>query len=288
MIRIGTSGYSFSDWKGKVYPASIRDSGVLSYYESELGFDTVEVNFTYYKLPNARTTEAMVNKVSDKFSFVVRSNKGMTHEIWSDDKRTSIIDNSEVFTQFAEGLKPMTERRRLACILLQFPIFFHPNERHEEYILQCKERLEAVPLVVEFRNSAWVSDRTFDFLKGNQLGFCIVDEPPLPRLVPYKPVATSDTAYFRFHGRNMKWFQATREERYNYLYSEEELKKFVPDIKKIDKSSTSTLVFFNNCHAGAAARNALMMKRFLGLVDQFSQGQKYAIGEDEKEPGMLF
>ena len=288
MTRIGTSGYSFSDWKGPIYPKNIKDPSLLPYYEIELGFDTVEINFTYYRLPNARTTEALAKKVSDKFTFVVRSNKDMTHEIWSDKKRTEIIDNSDVFTQFIEGLRPMTEKNKLSCILLQFPVFFLASSRNEDYILQCKDRLKGVPLVVEFRNKAWISDRTFDFLKNNELGFCIVDEPPLPRLVPYKPIATSDVAYFRFHGRNKNWFRASREERYNYLYSEEELKKFVPDIEKMARSGLNTLVFFNNCHAGSAARNALMMKKFLGLIDEFSQGQKYAIGEDEREPGMLF
>ena len=288
MTRIGTSGYSFSDWKGPIYPKNIKDPSLLPYYEIELGFDTVEINFTYYRLPNARTTEAMAKKVSDKFTFVVRSNKDMTHEIWSDKKRTEIIDNSDVFTQFIEGLRPMTEKNKLSCILLQFPVFFFASSRNEDYILQCKDRLKGVPVVVEFRNKAWISDRTFDFLKNNELGFCIVDEPPLPRLVPYKPIATSDVAYFRFHGRNKNWFRASREERYNYLYSEEELKKFVPDIERMARSGLNTLVFFNNCHAGSAARNALMMKKFLGLIDEFSQGQKYAIGEDEREPGMLF
>lgn len=288
MTRIGTSGYSFSDWKGSIYPKSIKNPDLLPYYEAELGFDTVEVNFTYYRLPNARTTDAMAKKVSDKFTFVFRSNKDMTHEIWSDKKRTEIIDNSAIFTQFMEGLKPMTEKNKLSCILLQFPVFFFASSRNEDYILQCKDRLKGVPLVIEFRNKAWISDRTFDFLKNNELGFCVVDEPPLPRLVPYKPIATSDVAYFRFHGRNKNWFRASREERYNYLYSEEELRKFVPDIEKMARSGLNTLVFFNNCHAGSAARNALMMKKFLGLVGEFSQGQKYAIGEDDREPGMLF
>jgi len=288
MIKIGTSGYSFFDWKGPVYPPSLRNSDFLSYYENDLGFDTVEVNFTYYRLPTTRTTEGMARKVSGKFSFVFRSHKDMTHEIWSDKKRTQLIDNTRVFTQFMEGLKPMSDRGNLSCLLLQFPVFFYPSSQNEEYILRCRDRMGGLPLVVEFRNRAWITDRTFEFLEGNQLGYCIVDEPPLERLVPYKPVATSDTAYFRFHGRNMNWFRASREERYNYLYSEDELKSFVPDIEKLSKSGLSTLVFFNNCHAGAAARNALMMKKFLGLLDEFSQGQKYALGEDKREPGMLF
>jgi uncharacterized protein YecE (DUF72 family) len=288
MIRIGTSGYSFFDWKGPVYPSSLRNSDFLSYYEQDLGFDIVEVNFTYYRLPNARTTAAMSKKVSDSFSFVVRSHKEMTHEIWSDSKRTQLVDNSQVFAQFVEGLKPMTDPGKLICLLLQFPVFFYPRSENETYILKCRDSLEGIPVVVEFRNKAWITDRTFEFLRENGLGFCIVDEPPLPRLVPYRPVTTSDTAYFRFHGRNMNWFRASREERYNYLYTEEELKSFMPDIEKMSKVGMNTLVFFNNCHAGAAARNALMMKKFLGLIDDYTQGQKYALGEEKREPGMLF
>jgi uncharacterized protein YecE (DUF72 family) len=288
MIKIGTSGYSFFDWKGPVYPPSLRNSDFLSYYEKDLGFDTVEVNFTYYRLPTARTTEGMAKKVSDSFSFVFRSHKEMTHEIWSDKKRTEIVDNTSIFTQFMEGLRPISERGKLSCLLLQFPVFFYPTPKNEEYIEKCRDMMQGAPLVVEFRNRAWINDRTFEFLKESGLGYCIVDEPPLARLVPYKPVATSETSYFRFHGRNMNWFRASREERYNYLYSEKELKNFTPDIEKMSRSGLNTLVFFNNCHAGAAARNALMMKKFLGLLDEFSEGQKYALGEDKREPGMLF
>ncbi len=125
--------------------------------------------------------------------------------------------------------------------------------------------LDNIPVVVEFRNKAWAKQDTFNFLRENSLGFCCVDEPPLPRLMPFTPRATSDIGYFRFHGRNMNWFKASVSERYNYLYSEDELKEFVPKVKEVASKTVKTYNFFNNCHAGAAARNAQMMKNLMGM-----------------------
>jgi uncharacterized protein YecE (DUF72 family) len=105
------------------------------------------------------------------------------------------------------------------------------------------------------------------------MGCCVVDEPKLPRLMPFEPRRTSDIAYFRFHGRNQNWFNASREERYNYLYSADELDEFVPPLRSVSAGAKTTYTFFNNCHAGAAARNALMMKQMLGLIDALTPQQ---------------
>jgi len=91
----------------------------------------------------------------------------------------------------------------------------------------------------------------------------VVDEPSLPNLFPYKPLATSDLAYFRFHGRNQKWFEVEGDERYNYLYSDEELLLFKEDILKLSRMVRETYVFFNNCYQGQAVRNAQTLLRWL-------------------------
>ena len=93
----------------------------------------------------------------------------------------------------------------------------------------------------------------------------MVDEPKLPRLMPFMNKVTSDTAYLRLHGRNPDWFNAPLETRYNYLYSDKELEEFIPEIDKMDKSSKKTFIFFNNCHAGSAAKNAVKLKQLLGM-----------------------
>ncbi|HEX2965507.1 MAG TPA: DUF72 domain-containing protein, partial [Syntrophorhabdaceae bacterium] len=113
--------------------------------------------------------------------------------------------------------------------------------------------------VVEFRNAGWSHERYLDLLESVGLGYCVVDEPKLKGLLPFSPHLTSDTGYFRFHGRNPCWFNAPLEVRYDYLYSEEELRQFVPSIKRIAEKAEGTYVFFNNCHKGQAAKNAMMM-----------------------------
>ncbi|MCD5390674.1 DUF72 domain-containing protein [candidate division NPL-UPA2 bacterium] len=265
MIKIGTSGFSFEDWKGVVYPENITKRNMLPYYEKELGFDTLEVNFTYYRLPSTNTMLGMMRRTSKDFDFVVKSHREMTHEIWADSRRKQLKDTSEVFSKFVYGLRPLIDEGRLGCVLLQFPSFFWPNKPNTDYILACRDMLDNIPVVVEFRNKAWVKEDTFNFLIESNLGFCCPDEPPLPELMPFTPRATSDIGYFRFHGRNMNWFKASVSERYNYLYSEDELKEFVPRVKEVAGRTVKTYNFFNNCHAGAAARNAQMMKNLMGM-----------------------
>ncbi|MFH1625018.1 MAG: DUF72 domain-containing protein [Pseudomonadota bacterium] len=273
-IKVGTSGFQFQDWKGKVYPATIQNRDMLPFYEKELGFDTVEVNYTYYQLPSRKTSEGMIRKTSDKFEFVVRSHKEMTHDIWEDKTRKGFKDNGQVFARFKEGLVPMTESGRLGCVLIQFPSFFWPKKDNFEYMKLCQERLEGIPLVIEFRNRSWVGESTFRFLQENELGFCVVDEPELPRLMPLIPRSTSDIAYMRLHGRNTNWFDASREERYNYLYTEGEVRSFLPYVESLSEGKVRTFVFFNNCHAGFAAKNGLMMKKMLAIIEEYTPQQR--------------
>jgi uncharacterized protein YecE (DUF72 family) len=90
-----------------------------------------------------------------------------------------------------------------------------------------------------------------------------VDEPKLPKLMPYFPKATLEIGYFRFHGRNPNWFNVPIKVRYDYLYSEAELKAFIPDIQQISQKTAKTLIFFNNCYSGSAAKNAAQMAKLL-------------------------
>jgi uncharacterized protein YecE (DUF72 family) len=262
MIKIGTSGFSFPDWKGTVYPTSIRERDMLSFYEKELGFNALEINFTYYTLPSQKSFAAMSKKTSKGFEFVVKAFKGMTHEI-RDKETGEMVDNQEAFRKFKYSLIPLIEDGKLACVLAQFPYGFFPNRGNFNYLQRFKEEMEEIPLVFEFRNETWLKQGTFQFLEGNGIGFCIVDEPKLQKLMPYTPKATSEIGYFRFHGRNPNWFNVPLKVRYDYLYSEGELKEFIPDIKDISQKTAKTLVFFNNCYSGSAAKNAAQMAKLL-------------------------
>ncbi len=276
MIRIGTSGFSFPDWRGVVYPKNIQAKDALLYYEQQLGFNTVEINFTYYTLPGLKTMEGLAKKTTEDFDFVVKAFKGMTHDPFDSrlEKRPEITEVRETFEKFLYSLNPMIERKKLGAVLLQFPVFFYPRQESKDYLLQCKEWLNDVPAVIEFRNRAWAKPETFAFLKEKDLAYCIVDEPQLPRLMPFVEEVTSDIGYLRLHGRNQNWFNVPTSERYNYLYSDKELKEFVDPIKRIHRRAEKGYVFFNNCHAGSAARNALQMKSFLRDIVEMGEKTK--------------
>ena len=173
MIKIGTSGYSFPDWKGPVYPATLANDEMLPFYEKMLKFTAVEINFTYYRIPSARTMETMAKRTGDNFEFTVKFSKEMTHDIF--DKDWHIKDNPDAFKQFMTGIQPLVESKKLGCLLAQYPFSFIKKPETIDYLLQCKERVGAIPLVAEFRHKSWVTPNTFASLKKHDIGFCIVD-----------------------------------------------------------------------------------------------------------------
>ncbi|MFC1496180.1 DUF72 domain-containing protein [Candidatus Margulisiibacteriota bacterium] len=267
-ILIGTSGYSFPDWKGEVYPKKIKSGEMLDYYEQELGFTACEINYTYYRQPSPYIMYNLAKKVDERFEFTVKANREMTHDIWQDKKRSKLKSNSKVFKEYLKGIEPLAASRKLGAVLLQFPSFFFPNEQNFEYVDKCKKRLKGLPLVIEFRNKGWLKAKTFDYLKKEKVGICVVDEPQLPRLLPYQPEATSEIGYFRFHGRNKEWYSAGAHDRYNYLYSKKELEEFLPGIKEVQRKTKKTYLFFNNCFMGQSVKNAVQIRQMLGIKFQ--------------------
>jgi len=258
MIKIGTSGYAFTDWIGTVYPANVKKEDMLSFYETELGFNTVELNYTYYALPSQKAIAGISRKTSANFEFAVKANKAMTHDL-IDKFSGKTIDNSEIFKKFRYSLEPLINESKLSCVLAQFPYSFHFSNGGVEYLERFRELMRDVPLVFEFRNMGWHNTETLKYLLNLGVGYCVVDEPKLKGLMPFNPVETSDLGYFRFHGRNANWFDAPLSVRYDYFYSEKELKSFIEPIKIVEKNTKKTLAFFNNCHAGSAAKNAIQM-----------------------------
>lgn len=246
---IGTSGFSFDDWVGEVYPADIKKHEMFPYYVNKFGFKALEINYTYYTMPSQRTMGSFAKRAPEDFSFVVKAYKGITHEREG--------DLSAVCRLFKEGIRPLGDSMK--AILLQFPYTVLPTDGNIERIKRLCDEFAEYESVVEFRNAKWFDERFFELLKGLSLGFCVVDEPKLKGLLPFAPVLTSGTGYFRFHGRNRRWFREPVDVRYDYLYSEKELRSFVGPVRDVAKAAEKTFVFFNNCHAGKAVRNANMM-----------------------------
>ncbi|MCX8044121.1 MAG: DUF72 domain-containing protein [Desulfobacterota bacterium] len=262
MIYVGTSGFSFEDWKGVIYPAALNKSVWLEFYERELGFRALEINMTYYRLPSPTVFARMSQRTSPTFQFVVKAYKDMTHGL-RDPVTGKLRDVKAVFERFIACLAPLHGDGKLAGVLMQFPYSVKPSPEYIDYLRWARDLLAPSELVVEFRNSAWARTEIMLLLRRLSIGYCAVDEPPLKGLMPFMPVCTSSIGYIRFHGRNTAWFHASASERYNYCYSEEELRTFCAPIRTMAANAQQVFVFFNNCHAGHAARNALQLSRLL-------------------------
>jgi len=254
MILVGTSGFSYTDWVGPFYPPGTRGPAMLPLYARE--FDALEINFTYYRLPAVGQLGAMSARCADRLTFAVKAWQGMTH--------TGEASGADL-AAFTAALAPLAERGVLGAVLLQFPGSFLHAPGASRRVLTLAGRLRPYPVVAEFRHRSWFREETYALLRAEGIGFCCVDEPALPDLPPPVAVATSGTAYVRFHGRNAEhWHRHERpHERYDYLYSREELAAWVPRIRALDAAAARTLVFMNNHYEAKAVTNARQLKELL-------------------------
>jgi uncharacterized protein YecE (DUF72 family) len=260
-IRIGTSGYSFKDWKGTFYPSTISDSSMLDFYTQF--FDCVEINSTYYRILSPFVFRKMAERTPEGFDFIVKLHRSMTHD------RASLHEGIE---GFRASIEPLQEMGRLKGLLAQFPWSFRNSKESRDHVLLLRSQLEDHALFVEFRNDTWASPGILGFLSKHNLLYCSVDEPDLPGLMPSDAHLTGDIGYVRFHGRNRQaWWGGSTEERYDYSYGRDELEPWVEKITTMGERARKVYVFFNNCHAGHAARNALLMKKLFGCPTKGEQ-----------------
>lgn len=260
-IRIATSGFSYDDWVGPVYPKGTAKGNMLQYYSTELGFDMVELNYTYYTQPSARGVEGLLENSPDDFEFVVKAHRSMTHDIR--DRDGAYIRDEGAVAAFLAGLEPMIEAGRLKCVLAQFPLKFRKDDGAIEHLKWLRDKTRSVRLAVELRDRSWMAQSVFDMLRSYGITYCAADGPPLEPLAPFTPVTTSSMAYFRLHGRNIKWFNVPSNVRYDYRYSREELRQLVTPIRNAASRVKETLVFFNNHFQGSAVANARELRELL-------------------------
>jgi uncharacterized protein YecE (DUF72 family) len=276
-IFVGTSGYSFADWLGPFYPPGTKRADFLPYYSRQFG--CVEVNSTYYGIPRPRVLAQMADKTPPAFRFMVKLNQAMTHEG---------AREPELYQRFLEVVQPLKDAGKYHGLLAQFPWAFRREARSKAHLELLRERLPDEPLWIEFRHASWMHPQLPAWLAERDLGYCAVDEPALPGLVPPVTHVTNGVGYVRFHGRNARhWWgsgervgasaagaggaaagaapsQARREQlRYDYDYSERELTEWLAKLNAMAQQAKQTYLFFNNCHAGQAARNAKLMEELL-------------------------
>ncbi len=234
MIRIGTSGYSYSYWKNRFYPEGLPSSKWLEYYASK--FDTVEINNTFYRVPKPETLKKWADKTPDDFLFSIKANKTITHI-----KKMS--DVKELISSFMEILEAGLGKK-LGCILYQMPPSYHfsadrLNDIIEELAFDGRN-------VIEFRHISWWKDEVFEMLEKHRINFCSVSFPNLPD----KNIVTGNIFYRRMHGVP-ELFQSS--------YSEKELIDLAINLRGREEG----FVFFNNTMFEAGYRNASELYRLL-------------------------
>ncbi len=255
MIRIGTSGYSFDDWHGVFYPKGMPPGERLRFYAQRFG--AVEVNSTYYRLPHPIVLRKMEEKTPEGFRFIVKMHQDVTHK--------RIADPSG-FRAFLDVISPLEEAGKFHGALAQFPWAFRCTKENAAHLERIRDAMGERPVFVEFRHASWARDGLFDFLKRLGLGFCAVDEPRLPGLFPPLAGESNGIGYVRFHGRNERtWWGREGGDRYDYDYPDAELLEWAGAVRDLGSRTTDTYLFFNNCHAGRAARNAQRMAELLDL-----------------------
>ncbi len=256
-LYIGTSGFSYEDWVGPVYPPHLPKSDWLTYYATELGLNACELNFTFYRLPSYHTLLQLALKVPSGFHFTLKATRIFTHE------REEAQEKD--WEAFLRALSPLEDEDKFGCVLAQFPYSFHNTPENRAYLHVIRDHWPDLPLVVEFRNRGWVNEAVFNLLRTLNMGFCCVDQPRFRNLIPPIAVVTAPIAYVRFHGRNRdKWWHHEHAwERYDYEYSEEELQEWVPKIKWMQEEAQVVYLFANNHYRGKAVRTAQQLKLLL-------------------------
>lgn len=256
-ILVGTSGFSYDDWIGPFYPPGTKKTEMLSVYSAH--FSTVEINYTFYTMPTVSTMQSLVRKSEGGVIFSVKLNQDITH------KPSEV--SSALFEKFLYGIEPLRSAAVLGAILAQFPWSFKNVPDNWGRLEELRNQLPGEDVVVEFRHNSWAEPEVEGRLRDLGLGFCIVDKPQMANLMPQRLWRTTDIAYLRFHGRNYKqWFKSqSGSERYNYLYSEEELAEWVPRIWDLAGDVKKVYAYLNNHPIGQAIVNAKMLLDMLTL-----------------------
>ncbi len=254
VIRIGTSGYSFADWVGPFYPSGIPKGKMLDHYVDH--FDTVEINSTYYRIPHQRIFYNIEQKTPPNFEFIVKAHRSFTH-----DRQGQV----EAADELRRALEPLANAGKLKGILAQFPWSFKRSTTGLEYVKTGAQLFRDFPLFVEFRHNSWTRRDVFMSLYQDGIGYVCVDEPQLPGMLAPGDQRTTDTGYVRFHGRNAdKWWEGGSQ-RYDYTYSDDQLKEWITRLDKLRTKAKKVFVFFNNCYQGQAVRDAKRMIQLLGI-----------------------
>ena len=256
LVRVGPAGWSYPDWSGYVYPT--HRSKVFHEATYLAGFfDTIEINTSFYQPLRPDHAASWVDRVAANPAFL------FTAKLWqrfTHDPSASAEDERAV----RAGFDVLRDAEKLGAVLLQFPFSFHRTPETVSYLTSVLKRFADYPLVVELRHSSWQTKETLALLSEHRAGFCNIDQPVIGHSLKPSAESTSQIGYVRLHGRRYDtWFSddptKPSHERYNYLYSLEELDPWVARIHTIQKHTRNIFVVTNNHFQGKAVVNALQL-----------------------------
>ena len=301
-IRIGTCSWADEALSKWFYPPKLPARERLAWYAEN--FDTVEVDSTYYRLPDERAVAGWAERTPTGFTMHVKAFGLMTRhpvkaevipedlraEMPTDDRgrvdRPSRELRGEVFRRFLAALEPLRSTGKLGGILFQLPQYIVFKESSLEYLEWAREQVGSDEMLVEFRHRSWLDDEhreeSLAFLERIGAGYVTVDAPrsdTAKNLVPTVVAVTSPTAYVRFHGRNLSTWNkrgGSAAARFDYLYTEDELREWVEPLRELAGRSEQAYAFFNNNASSEdpdnplgriaqAATNARQLRRLLDM-----------------------
>lgn len=292
-IRIGTAGWSYKDWDGIFYPSGMRNRRVHPLEYLARFFNTAEINTSFYgplKPELAKLWCRKVAAVNADFQFTAKLYRAFTHSPIAVMEPTSAAtirptDDDEVRTR--EGLDALASEGRLGALLIQFPVSFKNTSLNREYLDRLLRQFIEYPRVVEVRDSSWNNAETLAAFSQKNVAFCNIDQPLLGRSLAATEHVTSPIGYVRLHGRNyQQWFDSdNRNDRYNYLYKENELKDWNQRIECVAQKAQTTYVITNNHFESKAGVNALELKAMISgkrvlapptLIQRYPELRKFA------------
>ncbi len=261
ILRVGPAGWSYPDWAGYVYPLRRPKGFHEASYLAEF-FDTIEINTSFYQPLRPDHAAQWIDRVAanPRFVFTAKLWQRFTHDIRSTTSGASAADQRAV----RAGFDVLRAANRLGAVLLQFPFSFHRTAETVAYLSAVIRRFADYPLVVEVRHASWDSPETLELLHSSGVSFCNIDQPIIGRSLGPAAQATSAVGYVRLHGRRYDtWFsddaRIPAHERYNYLYSAEELAPWVARVLKVTERARETFVVANNHFQGKSVVNALQL-----------------------------
>lgn len=291
-LRIGTSGWHYPSgkgtWDGVFYPPKkgrARTFDELAFYAEH--FDTVEVNATFYGQPRAEVSRAWVDRTPAGFEFSVKLYQKFTHpamyagrvegqlpadldagtarDLVRELARPTMAD----LDAFRRGVDPLAQAGRLGALLAQFPPSFRCGEAEIRYLAWLLEVFRGFDVAVELRHRSW-SDRlsdTLTLLNGFGAAWVQIDEPKFRFSIRQNALPNVTGCYYmRLHGRNAAqwWRHAAAEDRYNYLYSRDELSEFVETTRAARTIVRKMYLYTNNHFSAKSVANAVMIKQQIG------------------------